>query len=255
MKRSWEEKLGQQGLKFVELSAKLRRIRQPSTLGQSELRRWVREQKDVLSAYPELDAKRKVNLTPEFVRFLIRANPDIELTEKQWLGMFAREEFEESRAEELELHQRIFLYLESDQNKRFEIYGFVASAIILLRTFFSGGLKRQLGTKKRSLFKMYTALAQNLEWFGAVLRGDLKAPPGRVNVELASLVDAILKHQKEPLTQVELYDALKAAGADLPEDPEAFRLWLHRARKQGLVKNFRSSRMDARDSLENGRPT
>jgi hypothetical protein len=84
MKHSWEEKLGQQGLKFVEVSAKLRRIRQPSTLGQSELRRWVKEQKSVLSAYPELDAKRKVNLNPEFLRFLLRGNPDIELTEEEW---------------------------------------------------------------------------------------------------------------------------------------------------------------------------
>lgn len=251
MKHSWEEKLGQQGLKFVELNAKLRRIRQPSTLGQSELERWIKEQKSVLSTYPELDAKRKVNLNPEFLRFLLRANPDIELTEEEWLGMFEREEFPMFRADELELHQRIFLYLESDQNMRFKIYGSVASVIILLRTFFSGGLKRQLGTKKPGLFKMFTALAQNLEWFGAALRGNLKAPPGRVNVELSGLVDAILKYQEEPLTQVELYDALKAAGAELPEDPEAFRLWLHRARKQGLVKNFRSSRTDA-DSLEDG---
>ena len=245
MKHSWEEKLGQQGLKFVEVSAKLRRIRQPSTLGQSELRRWVKEQKSVLSAYPELDAKRKVNLNPEFLRFLLRGNPDIEFTEEEWLGMFEREEFPMLRADELELHQRIFLYLESDQNRRFEVYGFAASVIILLRNFFSGGLKRQLGTKKSSLFKVFTALAQNLEWFGAALRGDLKAPPGRLNVELANLADAILKHQKEPLTQLELYDALKAAGAKLPEDPEAFRLWLHRARKQGLVKNFRSSRTES----------
>jgi hypothetical protein len=39
---------------------------------------------------------------------------------------------------------------------------------------------------------------------------------------------------------MELYEALKAAGAELPEDPEAFRLWLHRARKEGLVRNFHS---------------
>ena len=36
--------------------------------------------------------------------------------------------------------------------------------------------------------------------------------------------------------------ALAAAGAELPEDPEAFRLWLHRARKQGLVTKFRTRR-------------
>ncbi len=73
--------------------------------------------------------------------------------------MFEREELPMLRADELELQQRIFLYLESDQNTRFKIYGTVASVIILLRTFFSGGLKRQLGTKKPGLFKMFTALA------------------------------------------------------------------------------------------------
>ena len=61
-------------------------------------------------------------------------------------------------------------------------------------------------------------------------------PPGRLNVELASLTNAILAYQKKPLTQVELYAALQAAGAELPRDPEAFRLWLHRARKQDLVE-------------------
>ena len=251
MKHSWEEKLSQQGLKFVQLSAKLGRIRQPSTLGQSELRRWVKEQKVVLSAYPELDAQRRVNLNPEFLRFLLRTTPDIQLTEEEWLGLFEREKFPMLRADELELHQSIFLYLESDQNRRFEIYGYVASGIILLRRVFSGGLKKQLGTKKPSLFKVITAIARNLEWLGSALRGDLKESPGRVNVGLAGLVDAILEHQKEPLTQVELYEAVKAAGSEVPEDPEAFRLWLHRARKQGLVKRFRSSRTDA-DSLEDG---
>ena len=252
MKHSWEEKLDEQGLKFVEVSAKLRRIRQPSSLEQSQMRRWVKEQKAVLSSYPELEEKRKVNLNPEFICFLTRTNPDIELNEEEWLGMFERKEFPVLRAEELEMHQRIFLYLESSQNRRFKIYGAIASAIVLVRHIFSGGLKRQLGTKRPNLFKMSTACAQNLEWFGATLRGNLKPPPGRVPVDLANLVEEMLKHQKEPLTQLELYESAKAAGADVPEDPEAFRLWLHRARKQGLVRNFRSSQMDACDSTGNG---
>jgi hypothetical protein len=75
-----------------------------------------------------------------------------------------------------------------------------------------------------------------------MLRGNITEPPGRVNVELANLANAILEHQKEPLTQVELHEALKAAGAKLPENPEAFRLWLHRAKKDGLVKNSPSTR-------------
>ena len=253
MKHSWEEKLGQQGLQFVELSAKLRRIRHPSTLEQSEVRRWVKEQKAVLSAYPDLGAKRKVNLDAKFVRAYLQANPDFELNEEEMLRMFEYEEFPVLRAEELEMHQRIFLDLESDQNKRFAVYGAVASGITLLRRLFSGAFKKQLGTKKPTLFKMFTALAQNLEWLGTVLRGKgkLKDPPGRVPVELAGLVDAILKHQKQPLTQIEIYQAVQAAGGEVPEDPEAFRLWLHRATKEGLVKNYRSGRMAPDNSSKN----
>jgi hypothetical protein len=253
MKHSWEEKLGQQGLQFVEVSAKLRRILQPSTLEQSEIRRWVKEQKAVLSAYPDLGAKRRVNLDAKFVRAYLYANPDFELNEEEMLWMFENEEFPVLRAEELELHQRIFLDLEGDQNKRFAAYGAVASGITLLRRLFSGAFKKQLGTKKPTLFKIFTALAQNLEWLGTVLRGkgNLKEPPGRVNVKLANLVDEILKHQKEPLTQMEIYQAAQAAGGEVQEDPEAFRLWLHRACKDGLVKNYRSSRTDSHDSSKN----
>ncbi|HTA25962.1 MAG TPA: hypothetical protein VK763_20695 [Terriglobales bacterium] len=93
--------------------------------------------------------------------------------------------------------------------------------------------------------KAFVAVAQNLEWAAGMLRGNFEEAPGRVNVELAGLADAIMERQTQPLTQVELYDTLKAAGAEVPEDPEAFRLWLHRARKQGLVKNFHYRRTKA----------
>ncbi|SRR5713226_6932683 len=245
MKHSWQEKLDEQGLKFVEMAAKLKRIKLPPTLDMS---RWIKEQKDVLSSYSDLEPKRKVKLDPEFVRLLRRANPDIELNDEEMLRLFEDVEFPLLRAEELELHQRITLALEADQERRFEAYGAIASAIVLLRRLFSGGLKKQLGTKRPNFLQRLTAIAQNLEWMGSALRGNLKEPPGRVNVELAGLADAILEHQKEPLTQVELHAALRAAGAEVPEDPENFRLWLHRARRQGLVKRYRSSRRKTKNS-------
>jgi hypothetical protein len=81
---------------------------------------------------------------------------------------------------------------------------------------------------------------------------DLKGHPlceakraGRLNVELASLANAILAYQKKLLAQVELYAAVQAAGAEVPRDPEAFRLWLHRARKQGLVTRSRGGQSKA----------
>jgi hypothetical protein len=242
MKRSWKEKLNKKGLRLIEVSAKLRRVKPPAGLNSSEITRWLKEQRAVWSDYPELEEKRKAKLNPKFVSLYLRAHPEIELNEQELEQLFEREEFPKLRAEELELTQRIALALEADPNKRIEAYETLASGIVWLRQMFSGGLKKQLGTKIPERTEFLLAIAQNLEWLGGVIRGNLTEPPGRVNVELANLVDAILKHQIEPLTQVELYQALKAAGTVLPEDPEAFRLWLHRARKEGLVKLFRSVR-------------
>jgi hypothetical protein len=241
MKHSWEEKLDAKGLKVVELSAQLRRVRLLASTDFAEVGRWLKDQRAVLSAYPETHAKRKAELSPEFVRLYLRTHPEIELNEQEMQFLFDREEFDVPRAEELEMTERIAFALEADPIKRMESYEAVACLIVLLRRFSSGGLKKQLGTKKKlRRFQLMWAMAQNVSWAANMLRGDITEPPGRVNVELANLTNAILEHQKEPLTQVELYEALKAAGARLSENPEAFRLWLHRARKQGLVKNFRS---------------
>jgi hypothetical protein len=238
MSHSWKEKLDEKGLKYVEFSAKLHQIKQPSSLNSHELARWMKEQVVVLSSYPELDPKRKVNLDPEFVRLLQRTHPDIELNEEETIALFEKEEFPLFRADELEMHQRIFLALESSQNRRFKIYGALASGIVLLRTLFSSVFKKQLGTKTPNPFQFRTAMAKNFEWFGSALRGDLKEHPGRVNIGRTDLVNKLLEHQKKPLTKMELYAALEAAGAELPENSEAFRTWLHRAGKDGLVKKF-----------------
>lgn len=254
MKHSWEEKLGKQGMQFVELSAKLRRVKQPTRLDAEEMRRWVKEEKEVLSSLPDLDdigEKRKVDLDPKFVELMLKTDPEWELSQTETEEMFEREEWPLLRAEHLEMHQRVALLLEADQALRFQAYAAVAYAIVFFRRIFSSTLKKQFGTKKVSWFKMASAIAQHLRWIGDLFRGEIKPEPGRVNVGFASLIDAICRFQKEPLTQVELYEAVKAAGGRVPEDPEAFRLWLHRARKDGLVKNYRSSRTDVHDSSEN----
>jgi hypothetical protein len=250
MKHSWQEKLDEKGLKYVELSARLNQIRPPSNMGRRESRRWIKEQVNVFSSFPDLDPKRKVKLSAEFVRALLRTRPEIELNEKEMLFLFENESFDLLRAEELELHQRIFLALELNPKWRFEIYGGVASVIVFFRRLLSGGLKKQLGPKTRNPFQLRRAIAQNFEWIGSTLRGDLKEPPGRFNVALAGLINKLLEHQKDPLTQNELYNALQAAGAELPKDFDAFRLWLHRARKDGLVNDSRTGQQAQEKAIE-----
>lgn len=248
MKRSWREKLGGRGLQLIEVWAKLHRITPPATMDMSEWERWIKQQKEVFDSYPDLEDRRKVKLNPGFVRRYHRANTSIGLEEHELRFLFESIGLPSCLADEMELAQVFYLAFEPDQSSRIEAYVTLARGIVSLRRMFSGGLKKQLGTRTPNRAQLLGAIAQNLEWIAGRLRGEAKEPPGRVNVELAELADAIVEHQKEPLTQVELYAAMKAAGATVPEDPEAFRLWLHRARKQGLVRKFRSTRTKAQDS-------
>jgi hypothetical protein len=241
MKHSWKDKIDDQGLELVEMVRQFSQIQLPAAFNKAEMEGWVKKQKEIYSAHPNLELKRKVKLEPQFVRLLVRMHPEIELNEQEMMVLFEHEEFGSLRADELETHQRIFKFMESDPDRRFEVYAAAASAIVLFRRLFRPLLDRQLRQIMRNPFGLFGLIAQNLEWLASGLRGKMRNPPGRENTELAALIDAILKHQKEPLTQVELYEAVKASGADLPEDPEAFRLWLHRARKEGLVKNYRST--------------
>ncbi len=235
MKRSWKDKLNAKGLAFIEASAKAREVKPMAHFDPDEIGRWLKEFKRVFSAHPQLDERRKVKLDPGFVQLYLRATQGIEFGEKRTQFLLENEEFPVLRAEELEWTERIMTFLEDHQSARIEVYEAIAFAIVWLPKMFSGGLKKQFGTKTPSRSEFFTAIAQNLEWATDMFRGDVSEPPGRFNVKLADLVNKILKYQKKPLTQVELYDALEAAGAELPDDPEAFRVWLYRARRDGLV--------------------
>ncbi len=241
MKHSWKDKLDDQGLELIQMARQFSRMRFPATLDKAELDGWVKEQNEVYSAHPNLEVKRKVKLEPDFLALLTHMHSDLELNEQVMTTVFQREEFGSLRADELEMHQRIYRFMESDLHRRFEVYAAAASAIVLFRHVFGRFLKLQVGQKKLTPFSLLGFIAQHLEWLGGVLRGKIRKPPRRGNAELGALIEAILKHQKEPLSQLELYEAVKASGAEVPIDPEAFRLWLHRARKDGLVKNYRST--------------
>ena len=212
---------------FVEASAKARRVKPPASLDFNEIARWLKEQRTVWSAYPELEEKRKAQLTPEFVRLYVRTHPEVELNAEEMQVLFDREEFPVPRAEELEMTQVIALLLEADLNKRMAAYEAVGNAIVWLRRICAGGLTKQLGTAiPNSSSELFAALAPQLEWAANMLRGNITESPGRFNVELAGLDRFHSGDQKEPLTQVELYGAFAAAGAELSTKATGDRLEL-----------------------------
>ena len=67
-------------------------------------------------------------------------------------------------------------------------------------------------------------------------RGEILPPKGTQNLERADLVNFIREHEKARLSWEELRDALLYAGANVAEDPEALRLWVWRAEREGLVR-------------------
>jgi hypothetical protein len=121
---------------------------------------------DSYSAYSELDPKRKVNLDPDFVRVLQRTHPEIEASEEETIAVFEKADFPLFRADELEMHQRIFLAFESSQDRRFKVYGALAFGIVLFREFLSEAWKRYFGTKTPNQFQVLRASARPSQRIG-----------------------------------------------------------------------------------------
>jgi hypothetical protein len=241
MKRQWQEKIDGKGLQLIEAHARQQKLDPPRSLNRREFSRWMREQNDILSSYPDLAPKKQIRLKPEFVRSWIEANPELigDLNRQELQNLFEDCEWPSFIADSLELAQKLWLTYESHPQKRAEAYVSVAGWIVLLRSLSAPITDFQFG-KKIDGKNLGVPIAQFLNWIARMLReGRIAKPPIRANLELVRLVNAILEHQKERLTQLELYHALKAAGAEVPEDPEAFRVWLYRAKKRGLIKNSR----------------
>jgi hypothetical protein len=173
-------------------------------------------QNAILSSYTDdLEPTRTLKLNAKFLRLYHRANTG--LNEQELRLLLEQHRIPVSLADQMELAERIALALEADPNLRIEFYVALAEGILLLRRLFSGVMKKQFGTKVPQRKELLAALAQNLEWIAGGLRGDLGKPPGRLNVELASLANAILAYQKQTPTQVKLQRSYFARFVPWPD--------------------------------------
>jgi hypothetical protein len=73
-----------------------------------------------------------------------------------------------------------------------------------------------------------------LEFLAKLVRGRWEPPKGKINTELIAMVNLINSHQIWRLTPQELRLALAHGGLRVPEG-ETWRVWLHRAKKRGLI--------------------
>ena len=118
-----------------------------------------------------------------------------------------------------------------------------------LRTF-REALERLLHVLGQMQFGIFALTTNNNDsfvhrFFGIlenICREKVVPPKGKKNIERAELVQFIRSHQRGRLTWSEMADALRHARANVPEDPEALRLWVWKAERKGLLPSEKRQR-------------
>ncbi len=206
MKRSWRDKLDPEGVELLDDYRQLDRI---TALEEFDL--WVEA-----VARPR-EHEGLPNLFPNRVLLTMRMLELGEMLPEIW-----------RKLEELEF----------DAFKHREAWAFrrrVRRLIELLRRM-EFGTEPLDGEKRRAIAARFFGLCEQL------CRGQLVPPKGTQNLERADLVNFIWEHERERLSWEELLEALRSTGADVPEDPEALRLWVWRAERGGLVRPRRKAK-------------
>ena len=210
MKRSWQEKLEPEGLKLIQSYRELNQLYQLE-----EFRKWEYRgdwESQELTGRP---VPSKIELTIHLLDLAAQMPP-------RWRD------------------RRRYHKLE-----RLPKSGTIRPIVVSKPLFYIAQLlkRMQFGSRLLSRAQKRALAAQCFELCAQICRGKLELPKGRVNLERAELVNFILQFEKDRLTWEELRDAIRHAGGNAPEDPEALRLWVWRGQRERLVvrrKQFRS---------------
>jgi len=136
----------------------------------------------------------------------------------------------------LEAAQNCFHIFEADLKTRVGAcltFGFLYR---IARPFWDRLRLEQFGNRPLDEKEALRLIAMSLEIVAKLLRGQWKPKKGRsTDVELLELVNLIQQQSSGKLTPQQIREVLRYAGIAAP-DHENWRVWLHRARRQGLVE-------------------
>lgn len=231
-KPSWQEKIEPECLKYLEM---YRQATGKAAKPEREFRdvlEWFRRFSANLELFPSLPKADEaetivVTLDRTFVdllRSLDAFDDSLKEGENRLPLGYARM---------LEIAQPIALHLEDARMRAAACCGlgfFYVMIEPLIRDLRLG----QFGTEPMDSPKIRALIAMILEFLAKFVRGRWELPKGRTNRELVAMVNVIYTHQIVRLTARELRAAVAHAGLFVP-DGETWRIWLHRARKNGLV--------------------
>ena len=136
-------------------------------------------------------------------------------------------------AETIEVIRVLASFLE-DPEQRTGVYFLIAVLYKIAKGLFLGLRFQEFGVDPLDAEKKRALAAMSLEFFAGLCRGKFDPPKGQLNTELIDLVNLIQDSSNEALTPKELHEAIFVAGLAVG-DSENFRVWLHRAKKKGLI--------------------
>lgn len=192
--------------------------------------------RDISRQHPELHATKSIRLEPEFVQMMEEV--------PRFKGILAvgEQEFPAGLARILGTVQQLALLSHLTPEMKMAGYFFLASYYANLEDLFGTMRRMQYGAEPLDAAKILTLAGQFFDMLSQACRGRAMPNKGRYNLELISLVKMIQEHQTEKMSPREIREILVTVGVSVPEG-ETWRLWLWRARKNGLIPSGSAAAM------------
>jgi hypothetical protein len=228
--KPWQEKVDEFCRKYLDVHREARRL-MSQVKTPDDLFSYVHSPNpagEVFEQHSELREMKTITLVPEFVQ-MVEGVP--------WLRELAQageHEYPARMADILDMMQTLALFQSLAPEVKLNAYFMLALLIVMVKDFLGTMRHMQYGTEPLDDAKIATLAAQFFEMLAQLCRGRIPQAKGRYNLELVGLVKMIEEHQNEKLSSDDLREALKAAGVTVPRG-ETWRIWLWRARKDGLI--------------------
>lgn len=229
---TWREKIDPQCVEYLEAYRAATKLYSAPERDIGDMTEWLRQWQDSLEPFPNPPMPDQppsvIILERQFISVLQRLNisQDV-LHEGENTLPFP------GYAKILEVAQSVALILENPQIRAY-LYFVIGLAYIFFESLIRNLRVQQFGTQPLDLTKVRSLIAMILDFLANLVRGRWEPLKGRHDLELVFIVSLIEQHKKQQLTARELRDAITHAGIAVP-DLESWRMWIHRARKSGLI--------------------
>jgi hypothetical protein len=228
--KTWREKVDEYCLKYLDVHREARNLMSKVKVP-SDLASFVSSPNpatDTFRKHPELGETKSITLSPEFILALQDA-PNL-----QAIAQPGENAYPKRIADAFEIMDILVSLNNLPPSVKLNGYFFLSLWIGIGKDFVGTLRRMQYGAETLDAEKTAKLAAQFFEILAQFCRGQVPEHKGRHNLELEFLVKLILEHQTEEMSAQDLREAALAAGVMVPNG-EPWRIWVWRARKNGLL--------------------